>query len=813
MAAVEGSYKNLLQGMSQQPPQSRGDGQCELQVNMSADPVNDLSKRPASFNIKTFSLDVDPARYRFHQYDRGDNEEYLIYVGNGEVKVMGQDGTDYTVDGGISSYLNSTNEVEDISLTTVGDITLVTNSTVNTAMTSNLSTSVSQSTIDIKGGAWATVYAVSYENIATGATGIVEYRTPSGVGRTTDVNGNELVPIDPELDSEKLKPSSIATEIAALLNAQISGCATVEGNLIVLDTALVGIASATEGRSGTFINFAHDVIDSPDDLPKTSAVGRVIKIAPSGAGDDGDYFVKFEADNDYGEGLWKESVKPNVQYEIDSATMPHALVRLQRATGEIYFQFTPLDESTYTNFIDTYTVPRWSDRVVGDEDTNPIPSFIGNSITSMGLFQERLFFLSGEAIIFSTSDNYWDFFYTTALSVIDSDPIDFTASTGEVNVLKHGVLHDGDLLLFSDNAQFVVSGQRVLTPSAAGMVAITFFESRSKAKPLPSGRSVYFPVAYGEFNGLRELQTDAVSATRDAPPITSHVSKLIKGNVTKMSSSNEAGIMVLSTDTLDNKLYAYEYIWQGEQRVQSAWSYWEFDKDYRVIYHFNNKTVLFVVLHNQVTDQMFLAKVQLDDFLDNSFGFNVYLDNIVKLPVIGDNQVTLPFTHSDMMIVQGDNCPYPGMRAGVYTNLSYDGTSETVTLDTAMPGGTVIVGIPFTSQYRPTRPYIKDSKGTPITTGALTVSRFILAYRDSGYIEATLTGKYSGEVSGLLTGRILGEEENKVGVAPIVSGTVNIPVLQDPGNAYITITSNDYRPIILTDLEWEGQFSKNKRRI
>ena len=41
----EGTYRSLIQGVSQQTPQERLDGQLGAQVNMLSDPVNGLRRR------------------------------------------------------------------------------------------------------------------------------------------------------------------------------------------------------------------------------------------------------------------------------------------------------------------------------------------------------------------------------------------------------------------------------------------------------------------------------------------------------------------------------------------------------------------------------------------------------------------------------------------------------------------------------------------------------------------------------------------------------------------------------------------------
>ena len=49
---------------------------------------------------------------------------------------------------------------------------------------------------------------------------------------------------------------------------------------------------------------------------------------------------------------------------------------------------------------------KYTNRSVGDEGTNPTPSFIGKNINNMILFRNRLGFLSGENVTFTTSGGF-----------------------------------------------------------------------------------------------------------------------------------------------------------------------------------------------------------------------------------------------------------------------------------------------------------------------------------------------------------------------------------------------------------------------
>ena len=110
-------------------------------------------------------------------------------------------------------------------------------------------------------------------------------------------------------------------------------------------------------------SFAHD-ITTASKLPTQCVDGYRVKVSNSDEIDADDYYVKFVSSNTtlgYGPGSWEETVAPNIKYKFDPDTMPHLLTR--DANG--HFTFAP---ATY------------EDRIIGDDNTNPIPSFIGSKL-------------------------------------------------------------------------------------------------------------------------------------------------------------------------------------------------------------------------------------------------------------------------------------------------------------------------------------------------------------------------------------------------------------------------------------------------
>ena len=127
-------------------------------------------------------------------------------------------------------------------------------------------------------------------------------------------------------------------------------------------------------------------------------------------------------------GVWRETVKPALDDNFDTSTLPHLLIR----TADGNFRYTPADGSTYTISGVTYTVPKFNGRVAGDELSSPHPEFIGQKISDIFFFRNRLGFLSGDNVFMSRAGGFFDFHPETVTTVLDTDPIDVAVSHTKV---------------------------------------------------------------------------------------------------------------------------------------------------------------------------------------------------------------------------------------------------------------------------------------------------------------------------------------------------------------------------------------------
>ncbi len=814
MASVSGSYQSLLQGISQQPEDVRLDGQSNSQINFLSDPVRGLVRRAGSENLfrldESFSKDT-----KFYEYSRGDGERYLVTITKGFISVYGVDGQKYNVVGNPISYISTENSRDDISLTTIGDLTVITNKRVKARMKPELSVGTKHSSLVITGSAWATTFTIKIKLLSNGAEHTVQYRTASGIGRLVDRNGDLITPPEPEVDPERITPLYVAQRLYELINAvSPNAILSIEGETIYFNIGVVSILSVNDGNAGKFIKYVEDVVRSVSELPQSTVDGRIVKVSKNATNGAGDYYLKYK-DNVLlnGKGRWEETIKDGLQYAVDASSMPHALVRLVE-NDVVYFVVSQLDGSKYPHLDGEYEFPRWKDRLVGDDESNPVSSVFGKEINDVGVFQERLFFLMESEVVFSSANDYWDLFVETAVTVSQADPISIEVSTGKIHNLVSYTVQDGDLIVFSDIAQHRVSGVEPITPMNASISPVSFFESKIGSGVLPYGRYSYFPYSSGQYSGIRELTTGDFNNTKDAPSVTEHVSRYIRGDVDVISSSEEEGIIFVSSRVdgePTNRLYTYKLAFDGVEKIQASWSHWEYGDNFVVEFHWCIYSKLYVVLSNTESKSRNLVVHDLTDRVVESFGFNVYLDFMTKAQVV-NGHVEVEQAYNGMVIVQGSGCPNEGMIAGKVLD-DPKGQSRVVAVDSDIISGEVIVGMPYLSAYSPTRPFVKDNKGVPITTGYLMVSRYIVSFIDSGFLTANVGEEAVFDGGDVFSGRVVGSDDNVVGRTSISSGSITVPVLRASGDFDFNIFTKDFRPVVIRGIEWEGQYNSNKRRL
>jgi hypothetical protein len=789
MALISASIPNLINGVSQQPPSLRLKTQAEAQENGLSSVVNGLSKRPSSDFVANLGSISGAENAFIHTIRRDEDEFYTLIITTNNIYVYDQYGVQRTVNG-TTTYLGGlTNPATELAATTIADYTFLLNKKKVTAESTSLSPSRNkEALVYVKQGDYSTTYTLK---ITKGNTLYTRQITTKASTQDTTALTHDA---ERSIQTDRLASNLIFTNAPdATYYGGSSGTINIPGISYTQFGNVIHI-QATDGndfsietqdsRGDTHIFAFKDTAPDFKKLPPNGADGFVIKIAGDNNKGQDDYYVRLQKDGTGGQ-VWKETLAPAISTGLDASTMPHQLV--SEANGTFTFQ-----QATYKQ------------RKVGDNDTNPAPSFIDLPINDIFFHRNRLGFLADENIILSEAGEFDEFNYykRTTLTLLDSDPIDVAVSNNKVSILKHAVPFNESLLLFSDLTQFRLTAEDLLTPETVAIDVTTQFEASLKAKPVGAGRYVFFGIKRGEWAGVREYFVDIAAEVDDAADITAHVPTYLPGTIKKMEASTNEDMLLVVTDDDPNSIYAYSYYWQGTDKLQSSWSRWTFEgKILNLSFNKSDIDLLIEYTNSDGSKIVTLERISLS------------ADKAKALTQLGNG------IHLDRRQIWDSSNPLvslPAVQNGagtVYVKDSGEVVTSTVAQAYVAGGGTVFVGTPYTFKYRFSEQVMKGQNNEPMTGGRLQLRGMSVVYNDTGYFEAQVTSNGRSTVTNRFNGRVLGSSANLLNQAAIESGEFRFPVLSQSSEVDIEILSSSHFPCNFQSAEWEGFFVMRSRRI
>lgn len=787
---VSSAIPNLISGVSQQPWNVRLPTQAEEQINCSSSVTDFLTRRPATAHLARV-MDQPPENgVAAHGIQRDETERYIVLATQTGIQVHGLDGTPKTVTltGSGPAYLAAAQDPDrDLRFLTINDYTFVLNRRVTVQSAGALSPRrPPEAIVFIKQASYNTTYTVTMDGRACSFT------TLDGVA-----------PADQPADS--LSSREIADNLAGQIRAL--------GYVVDSSHSTLWIRRADGGdfrvkvedsRSNTHTSLCKGKVQRFSDLPTVAPTGFVTEILGDSSSSFDNYYCAFEpadAGEAFGTGAWRETVKPGVAQALDPATMPHALIRQADGT----FTFGPLE---------------WGERTCGDDESAPMPSFVGRTLGGLFFYRNRLAVLSGENVIMSEVGEFFNFFCTTVTTLVDSDVIDVAASSTTSGILEHAAVFSGGLLLFSEQAQYVLEHDTTLSNATVSVKPVTEFEASMRAAPVSSGKTVFFATDQGAYGGVREYFTmpDA-SDQNDAADVTAHVPRYIGGGIRKLACSTNEDLLLALSAQRPRSLWVYKYFWNGSEKIQSAWCRWDMAGDVlSLIWH---NTDLYLVM--RYPDGVCLEKMTFAaGYKDDGADFEYCLDRKVT-----ENQVspaydpdskttvlTLPYAmdpaNPPLIVTRpGD----PGAPGGLLAALRVEG--RTLTLKGDLRGRRFFAGLPYLSSYTfsPFALRGDNGKGNAVTSGRLQVRRLTLNCSATGYLQLSVTPSFRPTSTYTFTGREMGHGANRIGAIPLYTGTVKCPVLSLNTQVKISVSSDSFLPFALVSAEWEGFYNTRSHSL
>ena len=765
------TIKNLVSGISQQPPVLRLPEQLAEQINGFSTETSGLQKRPPTCFVKKLGRALEDTKEPLvHFVSRDKQEKYFMYFYDNTIKIYDLDGNQKTVkienDG---SYLATNNPRDDLRVLTVADYTFIVNRQKTVKMTGKYSPNYFQTQgalVHIKQGQYGRTYSV-WINDKLAAT----FSTPDGSDKS---------------HSKMIDTHYIAEQLAT--NARSNGYTVDVGNTWLRFHNATSVTTQDCFNNQAMIGFV-STAQKFSLLPETAPNHFTVKIAGDPNNGTGSYYVEYSTED----AIWKETVRPNIQVEIDPSTMPHGWIR--NADGTFSFRQTP-----------------WGERAVGDEDSNPLPSFIGEKFNDVFFYRNRLGFLAGENVIMSESAEYFNFFMTTANDVLDTDPIDISTTTANINILLYAIPFNEQLYCFSDSTQFIVSSDTTLSPKNVALVNVTAFNSAPNCRPTVCGKNMYFASARSEYSSIKEYYyVPSATEMRNAQDITAHVSSYIPNDVYAIIPSTNENIMLFLTDGDKQSIYIYKYLFQNENRVQASWSKWDMGGE--VFGCGFVGSTLYVLLNrggNHVLEKMLFTYNTLD--LDDE-PYRVYLDSKKKLTHMTYDNV-YEKTHVDIKneySLSDFTNPFGiVLHDGTYIEWTADevkNSNGVVQIDGDHTKENIIIGVPYTFRIDMSPVYIRteDKSGTvkAVTNGRLQVRDIKINYADTGSFVVYVTS-HGHTYTYRMTAKPIGQ--TILGKVQSATGEFRVPVQCLNTSYTMHLVSDMPLPVSLVGMLWEGSW-------
>jgi len=824
MALVSKTIPTLLRGVSQAADNTKQADHADIQDNADSNPVTGLTKRSGLQYITNLSTST-LGNVHIQTINRDVNERYVAIFSNGDVKVYDIDGTEKTVhkpDG--TTYLNTSDPRSVMKTVTIADFTFVVNTSITTAMDNTLSETSSNITQAV-----VFVNQISDDTIFT--------LTIDGVTVTDDSGDQNTLRTDSVINDFKIAlDASSLTGFSFVQNGSILHIKKTDGSNFSID--------GSDSQGNTHMTVVKDSIQRFTDLPTVSPHGYIVEVKGDENTNFDNYYVKFVGNNTttdgvIEEGQWEECVKPGIEFKFDYDTMPHVLVR--QADGN--FRFARVDGDSYTAGGQSFTLPKWGERTVGDLDSAPSPSFIGSKINNVFFFRNRLGFLADDNVVLSRAAEFFNFFPETVLSVIDSEPIDVAASHTKVAILRSAVTVEQELILFSDQTQFVLtSSTDNLTPRTANVVVVTEFESDDDAQPVGAGSSIYYLSKRGSFANVREYVYQRDLVIKESSNITVHVPKLIPSNIFKFAVSTSADVLVcLGTDE-PNKLYINRWIYgQQYQKILNSWSTFTINANrsiknvdfigsdlFLVIEEANGITLEKIPFENQFTETNATFEYRLDHKVTEattgvSVAYNASTDT---------STFTVPYRlRANMNVVgrflgSGETSTFVNQQGTtqtlkpgqlVATSNSTDGSTATITATGDYRNSKFIIGEPYEMHYRFSQQRLTAGSGGQaggeFLSGRLQLHHFYIKFEDTGFFKVEVTPDNRDTSTHKFTGRFLGSASSTIGSVNLESGSFKVPVMSRADRVNIDVKNNTFLPTTLASAEYEAMFHMRSRRI
>jgi hypothetical protein len=829
---VSYTIPNLIQGISQQPDAQREPSQGETQINAMSSLAEGLRKREPTQVIAKVSNSSFGDVY-FHQILRDAGEKYLVVIGKTAIKVFDLDGNEKTVNAPSGySYLSSVVSAKsDIRAATIADYTFISNTKAVPAMDPSLAPATARPA-NHEALVWvkAANYGQTYKVNVNGTQATVQTPVAPVVvsGSTTTEN--------------RISTEDIATAIQSALGGVSGVSISRRGSVLHFTSSSAITIAASDARANADITAITSSVQAFTELPTIAPQGYQVEVVGDPGNKFDGYYVSFvprTGAGTFGEGSWQETVSPGVEYKINPATMPHLLVRLPNGT----FYFGPANGSTQGGV----TIPTWGERTAGDYDTAPDPSFIGYPIQDVFIYKNRLGFLADENVILSRTRDFFEFFPETVTAVLDTDPIDLTASNNRVSVLRYAIPYQDELIIFSDQIQFRFNAaETILTPASAVITVLTQYEIDPDCRPIPVQGTIIFCQANGQWSQFREFSVRGAGTAlvADASDLTGYVSSYIPADVFKLTANDTGNSWFAVSDKsgFTDRIYVYKYFYRntggGAERAQSSWSHWQLNGADRILQILCVQEIMYLLV--EYGTEVWLEKMPVADrlsdvtpnpyplLLDRRISTTTETPAAIRVAAGTYNATTKQTTWTLPYTIKAPTQAWSGygMTSNGGVRLGSASSGNTIVASGDWSAAPVFFGEVYDFVYRFTRFKLYKEVGggkAAANVERTQVRHAKLRYHETSYFEVYVMAERRDMALYKFDGTVLGSRNSSLGSAMAngydlenkryFEGVFQIPIASKGENCIVEVHNDTIHPCKFSTCEWVGLITSQARSL
>ena len=467
----------------------------------------------------------------------------------------------------------------------------------------------------------------------------------------------------------------------------------------------------------------------------------------------------------------------------------------------------------------TWATQYWGQRTVGDEVSALSPSFVNERITGISFFKNRLVLMSNENVVCSQAGSFLDFYPSTVITIVDSDPIDLSAGSKTRIEFRYAIQQPVGLLAFADNAQYMLQTRtEAFSPATAELNALSTFSHSNNVKPVDLGNTLVITEQNSKSISVTELTINI-----DTPPLKTDLSKLIPSyiptGITAITNTLSASVFGIRSIQEPNSAYLFRYYTQNQERLMASWFKWTFPGEIRMMEFVEDEVFMAIQTDNGV------ALCQMNLLTEGAGGAILFEGDYVDLRMdlfdynpetsydagadetriffkegadIADAQPCLVFiTPTDAAYVQYLDLQHDaGAPVGqqYYVAIPNDETSQQFAL-----------GYQITADARFPGFYVKKDKVADELNPPI-VHRVRLYSHESGPFQVTLNVPGRNEFE--LTLPQITSDLTSFNQAPMLRTAENIvPIMAKGRDADLRVICNAPFPLALVTMTWEGTYN------